>query len=71
MPDQWEFQILARILTKHQVILVTDQCDKDLIESMHFKHAVNFEEALETAFKLKGQNATITLIPDGVSVIVS
>ena len=26
-PDQWEFQILARILDTHTVILVTDMCD--------------------------------------------
>ena len=29
-----------------------------------------FDEALKRAFRLKGKNATVSLIPDGVSVIV-
>ncbi len=70
LPDQWESQILARILEKHEVILVTDQCDKNMIEDMHMKHACTAEEALKMAFEIKGQDATITVIPDGVSVIV-
>ncbi len=69
-PDQWEFQILARILEKHTVILVTDMCDPDMIRNMHMEHAYSFEEALERAFQLKGKDATISVIPDGVSVVV-
>ncbi len=70
IPDQWESQILARILIKHKVILVTDQCDPKMITDMHMIHAYNLEEALEKAFELKGRDASITVIPDGVSVIV-
>ncbi len=70
IPDQWESQILARILIHHEVILVTDQCDPQLIKSMHMTHAKTLKEALEIAKKKKGKNATITVIPDGVSVIV-
>ncbi len=70
IPDQWEFQILARILSKYTVIMVTDLCDPDVIKAMHMEHAYTFEEALERAFKLKGQAAKVAVIPDGVSVIV-
>lgn len=70
IPDQWESQILARILIKHQVIMVTDQCDPKMITDMHMLHAFNLEEALEKAFELKGRKASLTVIPDGVSVIV-
>ncbi|MCK4257976.1 MAG: nickel-dependent lactate racemase [Halanaerobiales bacterium] len=70
LPDQWESQILARILEKHEVILVTDQCDKKMIEDMHMKYAISAEEALKMAFEMKGKDATITVVPDGVSVIV-
>ncbi|SHJ99431.1 Nickel-dependent lactate racemase [Anaerobranca californiensis DSM 14826] len=70
IPDQWEFQILARILEKHTVFIVTDQCDKKMIENMHINHAYTIEEALEKAFQIKGKDASITVIPDGVSVIV-
>jgi len=70
VPDQWEFQILARILDKHTVILVTDMCDPKIIKKMHMQHAATFEKALEKAFHIKGNDATITVLPDGVSVVV-
>ncbi len=69
MPDQWESQILARILHKHTVILVTDRCDPALIQAMHLKHASNPAEALAMARNIKGPAAHIAVIPDGVSVI--
>ncbi|WP_041721055.1 nickel-dependent lactate racemase [Alkaliphilus metalliredigens] len=70
IPDQWESQILARILIKHKVILVSDQCDPKLIGEMHMLHAQNLEEAMKMAFEIKGSNASVTVIPDGVSVII-
>ncbi len=70
IPDQWESQILARILIKHKVILVTDQCDPKMIEDMYMIHASTVEEALQKAREIKGEDARITIIPDGVSVIV-
>ena len=70
VPDQWEFQILARILENYTVIMVTDKCDKDMIENMHMKHASNFEDALNMAFHIKGRDSKVVVIPDGVSVIV-
>ncbi|CEN25424.1 nickel-dependent lactate racemase [Paraclostridium sordellii] len=70
IPDQWEFQILARILEKFTVIMVTDLCDPQMIKNMHMKHASSFEEALQMAFDIKGKDAKVAVIPDGVSVIV-
>ncbi|WP_148557627.1 nickel-dependent lactate racemase [Terrisporobacter glycolicus] len=70
VPDQWEFQILARILDKFTVIMVTDECDPKMITSMHMKHAYNFEEAINLAYEIKGEEAKVVVIPDGVSVIV-
>ncbi len=69
-PDQWEYQILARILDRFKVILVTDQCDPKMISDMHMEHAYTLDEALERALEEKGRDAEITVIPDGVSVIV-
>ena len=69
-PDQWEAQILCRILSNYTVIIVTDMCAPEMIRGMHMEHAKTFDEALARAFKLKGRNATVSLIPDGVSVIV-
>lgn len=70
IPDQWEFQILARILEKFTVIMVTDLCDPQMIKNMHMKHASSFKEALQMAFDIKGKDAKVAVIPDGVSVIV-
>lgn len=70
VPDQWEFQILARILSNYTVIMVTDMCSPDMIKAMHMKHAYTIKEALEMAYKIKGIDAKVAVIPDGVSVIV-
>lgn len=70
VPDQWEFQILARILEKHTVIVVTDMCEPKMIKKMHMQHAATFEQALERAFQIKGNDAKISIIPDGVAVVV-
>ncbi|MDZ7722208.1 MAG: nickel-dependent lactate racemase [candidate division KSB1 bacterium] len=70
VPDQWQFQILARVLKEHRVILVTDQCDPQVILDMHIDHAFSMSEALRKAQRIKGADADITVIPDGVGVIV-
>ncbi|MGC6174514.1 nickel-dependent lactate racemase [Lacrimispora sp. 38-1] len=70
IPDQWEFQILARILKEHTVILVSDLCDPEMIKKMHMQHAYTFDDALKKAFEIKGADANITVIPDGVGVVV-
>lgn len=41
-----------------------------MLTDMHMEHAFTFEEALQRAFELKGQAASVTVIPDGVSVVV-
>lgn len=70
-PDQWEFQILARILNEYKVIMVTDLCNPEMIKNMHMEHAYSFKEALERAYQIKGRDAKIIVIPDGVSVIIA
>ena len=72
VPDQWESQILARVLTKAEVILVSPEIDPELPLSMHLKHAFSLEEALQKAKTLCNTAVPrISVIPDGVSVIVT
>ena len=71
IPDQWATQIMARILLKHTVIFVTDQCDHQIIKEMGFNAASTVEEALAAADSIMGVQAKITVIPDGVAVIVN
>lgn len=68
--DQWEAQILARILCKCEVIIVSDRCDRELITNMHMKQADSLEQALSLAKEKVGAKAKVSIIPDGVSVIV-
>ncbi|PJI06930.1 MULTISPECIES: nickel-dependent lactate racemase [Clostridium] len=70
IPDQWTSQILARILSKHHVIMVSDLVDPKLIKDMHMELAKTFEEALERAYEIEGKDAKVTVIPDGLAVIV-
>ena len=67
--DQWEAQILARILCKAHVIIVSEHCDPAIIKGMHIDHAYTLEEAINKAQQLKGEDKKITIIPDGISVI--
>ncbi len=68
--DQWEAQVLARVLKKANVIVVSNHCDKQLFLDMHMNHASSIEEALTMAEKIVGENKKVTIIPDGISVIV-
>lgn len=68
--DQWESHILARILVKHKIIMVTNPKLKDDVKKMHMEYAETLEEALSKARTEKGAAATLTIIPDGVSIIV-
>ncbi len=64
-PDQWQAQILARILSRFRVIMVTG-ASRELVEQMHMEWAPSLEKALE----MVDSRDRITVIPDGVGVIV-
>lgn len=70
-PDQWEFQILARIMEHHTVIVVTTHFSHETIRAMHLTPASTLEEALVIARGIVGEKARIAVIPDGVSVVVT
>ena len=71
--DQWEAQILMRMLLRFTIIMVTE-APKQMIEDMHMKYASSIEEALSMAKDVLAEEGVkepkITVIPDGVSVIV-
>lgn len=68
--DQWEAQILARIMCKATCIMVTGEENRELVENMHLTWAPDVNTALTMATERMGENSTITVIPDGVGVIV-
>lgn len=70
IPEQWCAQIYAELMLRHPIIIVTRHMDLRELEHMGFLAARSFDEALSTAFRLRGGSASVTVIPDGVSVIV-
>lgn len=69
-PDQWCSQILARIVRKHPVIFVAEPEQKEMIEGLKMIYAPDLESALKKAREIKGEDATLTCIPNGISVTV-
>jgi nickel-dependent lactate racemase len=70
IPDQWQSQIFARILKNVKVVYVSDAQD-DIVSDLHMIPAHSVEEAIVKADEILGnKNSKITVIPDGVSVIV-
>jgi len=70
VPDQWQSQILARVMLAHKVVFVSDAGVKDQILKMKMGYADTLEQAFAAAIQEKGKNCKLTIIPDGVSVIV-
>ena len=69
--DQWGAQIFARIMKKHKVILVTTNIEPELIEKANFIPAATADEALEIAYSIKGEDAKVVVIPDGVATVIA
>jgi len=69
--DQWEAQILARILKRAKVIVVS-KVKQDIVEDMFMIPATNVDEALEEASQLikhRKRDIKLTVVPEGPYVI--
>ena len=70
LPDQWQAQIFLRIRNRARIVYVSDAPD-ELVRSLGMYPAHSPEEALALADSLTGSpGAKLTVIPDGVGVIV-
>jgi len=69
VPDQWESQILARILSKFHVVLISE-ADPEMVKAMKMHPARDLPDALEIAEMLLGKPGSITVIPEGISTII-
>ncbi|MBR3234684.1 MAG: nickel-dependent lactate racemase [Atopobiaceae bacterium] len=68
IPEQWCPQIYARILRKHPMVLVSE-LDPKTVRRCNMIPAATPDEALAIARQLKGDDARVVVIPDGVSVL--
>jgi nickel-dependent lactate racemase len=69
IPEQWCVQIFARILKRNKVILVTSFLDHELVRKANMIPASSLDEAMQIAYELKGKDATVAVIPDGVAIL--
>jgi nickel-dependent lactate racemase len=70
-PDQWQAQILLRILKRAKVFYLSAMPD-EAVRAMHMTPIHSLDEGLTLAREyLHNPNATVTAIPDGISVMVT
>ena len=70
VPDQWQTQILLRVLM-HATVIYISEMDDSVVEKMHMIPAHSIDEALNKARGILNKtDLKIVAIPDGVSVIV-
>lgn len=70
VPDQWESQILARILSRYHVVLISE-ADPELVRAMKMHPAKDLCQALQLAEELLGRRGSVTVIPEGISTIIA
>ncbi len=68
VPDQWEIQILTRILMKADIYIVSE-LKKEEIGNIGLKYAKTVEDAIELALNKHGKNARMLLLPNGPQVL--
>ena len=70
VPDQWQTQIFIRVLQKATVIYMSEAPD-EMVKGLHMIPVHSLEEAMAKAEEILGnKDASVTAIPDGVSVMV-
>ncbi len=69
IPDQWEAQILARIIRNYTVIVVSRLEMRPIVEAMKMRYAASLDAALAMARRLGKRS--LTVIPNGISVVVA
>lgn len=67
--DQWEAQIMARILTKSRIVVYAKGVTAQELKNMMLIPASSPEEALEIAFSMTNRDAKILAVPEGTHII--
>lgn len=69
IPEQWSAQILSQVMLKATVILVSE-LNPDDVRAIGLIPASNMADGLTQAENIAGEKGSITVIPDGVAVII-
>lgn len=70
IPDQWESQILCRVLLKTKAIIYISDLDDEIVKTFHMIPVKTLDEAMEKANELMGNDSSVTVIPNGISVFI-
>ena len=70
VPDQWQYQILVRIMLHHHVIVVTKPELAQVVRKMKMEYQPDLASAWRRAIEIKGESARVTVIPNGISVMI-
>ncbi|MFX0073981.1 MAG: nickel-dependent lactate racemase [Candidatus Hermodarchaeota archaeon] len=68
LPDQWEIQVLTRVLMKAEIYLVSGMKEEE-IGNIGLKYAPTVEHAIEKSLIKHGDNAQILILPNGPQVL--
>jgi nickel-dependent lactate racemase len=66
--DQWEIQILARILMKAEIYVVSKLYENEL-GTIGLKYAKTVEEAIQFSHKTHGNDPSILILPNGPQIL--
>jgi len=67
-PDQWEIQVLTRILMKSEIYLVSSM-QKEEIGNIGLKYADTVENAIKQSLIKHGNDANILILPNGPQIL--
>lgn len=70
VPDQWQYQILVKIMEKHPILFVAKPELETVINEMKFEYCASLEAAYKRAREIKGEDASVTVIPNGIALVV-
>jgi len=68
VPDQWQIQVLTRILMKSEVYLVSSMKEEE-IGNIGLKYANTVENAIKKSLIKHGSNANILILPNGPQIL--
>jgi nickel-dependent lactate racemase len=68
VPDQWQIQVLTRILMKAEIFVVS-QLKEHEIGNIGLKYADSAEDAIKESLKKHGKDARILILPNGPLVL--
>ena len=68
VPDQWQIQVLTRILMKSEIYLVSSMKEKN-IGNIGLKYADTVENAIKQSLIKHGNDANILVLPNGPQIL--